>query len=65
MDKNENLDSDARAFAEEFIAQLKREGHVFKKSDKDPSYYEEISRKNVEDYNKLLETGIVDLLLKV
>ncbi len=65
MNESKVIDDESRKFAEEFIAQLKREGHVFKKSDKDPSYYEEISKKNVEDYKKLLETGIVDLLLKV
>ncbi|MBQ7198977.1 MAG: hypothetical protein IJS29_06920 [Selenomonadaceae bacterium] len=65
MNESKVFDDESKAFAEDFIAQLKREGVVFKKSDKDPSYYEEISKKNVEDYNKLLETGIVDLLLKV
>ncbi len=65
MNSDKIIDDDSRAFAEEFIAQLKREGHVFRKSDKDPAYYEEISNKNVEDYNKLLETGIADLLLKM
>lgn len=65
MNSDKIIDDDSKAFAEEFIAQLKREGHVFKKSDKDPSYYEKIGNKNVEDYNKLLETGIANLLLKM
>ena len=56
---------DSKAFAEEFIAQLKREGHVFKKSGKDPAYYEEIMKKDLESYQKLLDTGIADLLLKM
>ena len=59
------FDEESRKLANEFIAQLKREGCVFKESDKDPSYYEEISEKNIRDYNKLLETGIADLLLKM
>ncbi len=65
MNQSKVFDDESRKFAEEFIAQLKREGAVFKKSDKDPSYYEEISEKNIRDYNKLLETGIVDMLLKM
>ena len=65
MNQSKVFDDESRKFAEEFIAQLKREGHVFKKSDKDPSYYEEISKKDLESYQKLLDTGIVDMLLKM
>ncbi len=59
------IDEEGKKLAEEFIEQLKREGCVFAKSDKDPSYYEELSEKNIRDYNKLLETGIADMLLKM
>ena len=65
MDRDKIIDDESREFAEEFIAQLKREGHVFKKSDKDPSYYEEIMKKDLESYQKLLDTGIADMLLKM
>ena len=65
MNSDKIIDDESREFAEEFIAQLKREGHVFKKSDKDPSYYEEIMKKDLESYQKLLDTGIADMLLKM
>ena len=65
MDRDKIIDDESREFAEEFIAQLKREGHVFKKADKDPSYYEEIMKKDLESYQKLLDTGIADMLLKM
>jgi len=58
------IDEEGKKLAEEFIEQLKREGCVFAKSDKDPSYYEERLKKDLESYQKLLDTGIADLLLK-
>lgn len=66
MASEKNIDyEEGRAIAEEVIAQLKREGFVFKKSDKDLSYYDEIRKKDIDSYQKLLDTGIVDLLLKM
>lgn len=65
MNESKVIDDESRKLAEEFIAQLKREGVVFKKSDKDSSYYEEITKKDLESYQKLLDTGIVDMLLKM
>ncbi len=65
MNESKVFDDESRKLAEEFIAQLKREGVVFKKSDKDSSYYEEITKKDLESYQKLLDTGIVDMLLKM
>lgn len=62
---DKTIDDESRAFAEEIIADLKRDGWTFKKSDKDDPDYEAIGAKNVADYNKLLETGIVDMLLKM
>ena len=59
------IEEKGRALAEEIIAQLKREGHVFKKSSKDAPDYDAISAKNLEAYNKLLETGIAKLMLKM
>ncbi|MBQ6976557.1 MAG: hypothetical protein IJS81_01700 [Selenomonadaceae bacterium] len=62
---DKTIDDESRAFAEEIIADLKRDGWTFKKSDKDDPDYEAIMKKDLDSYQKLLDTGIVDMLLKM
>lgn len=65
MEQDKAIEEESKRIAEEIIADLKREDFVFKQSDKDPSYYEEISKKDIESYKKLLDTGIAEMLLKM
>lgn len=62
---DKTIDDESRAFAEEIIADLKRDGWTFKKSDKDDPDYAAIMKKDLDSYQKLLDTGIVDMLLKM